>query len=256
MRLPSSPTVALAVGIAGSGAANVAWTYELGPVRIAAGLFATALVPISLHLWPRVPVTGGWTRAIRAIVMTYICLAAAVVNLAHSSLLLTTDLSIPRSSAEEAWLAILLITAVEAVMVMATLAKRTRPAVSQEQAVALLVAVGRLISEQPATSGRQTSRRTSRQQSPDTSAGQGEPGPDTPGETASDTSTPDGKTGGRKPKRTLSAVPNTDRFADFEQWVQTLDERPSGKQIRDRYGCGYAKSQELLASLDDEEEAS
>jgi hypothetical protein len=255
MRLPSSSTVALSVGILGSGAANVAWTYELGPVRIAAGLFATALVPISLHLWPRVPVTGGWTRAIRAIVMTYICLAAAVVNLAHSSLLLTTDLSVPRSATEEPWLAILLITAVEAVMVMATLAKRTRPAMSKEQAVALLVAVGRLISEQPATASRQTSRRTSRQQTADTTVGAGGTAPDTPTGTAPDTPDSEQKTTNRKPKRTLSAVPSTDRFADFEQWVQTLGERPSGKQIRDRYGCGYTKSQELLESLDDEEEA-
>lgn len=58
-----------------------------------------------------------------------------------------------------------------------------------------------------------------------------------------------------KPKRALSAVPNSDRFADFPEWARKLEQPPSGKQIRDHYGCGYAKAQELLASLDDEEEA-
>jgi hypothetical protein len=73
--------------------------------------------------------------------------------------------------------------------------------------------------------------------------------------TVSDTPTQERRTPTRKPKRALSAVPNTDRFADFPEWAKSLEQPPSGKQIRDRYGCGYTKSQELLASLDDEEEA-
>lgn len=145
-KFPSSSTLALAVGALGSGAANVAWTWELGPVRVAAGVFATALVPISLHMWPRVPVTGRPTKVIRALVMGYICLAAALVNLAHSAQLLTVDLNMPRSHTEDVWLAILLITAVEAVMVMATLAKRApkpKPAVTAEQ-LALVLAVAQM----------------------------------------------------------------------------------------------------------------
>lgn len=145
-KFPSSSTLALAVGALGSGAANVAWTWELGPVRVAAGVFATALVPISLHMWPRVPVTGRPTKVIRALVMGYICLAAALVNLAHSAQLLTVDLNMPRAHTEDVWLAILLITAVEAVMVMATLAKRapkTKPAVSAEQ-LSLVLAVAQM----------------------------------------------------------------------------------------------------------------
>lgn len=55
--------------------------------------------------------------------------------------------------------------------------------------------------------------------------------------------------------RRLSAVPNSDKFADFEAWTAELGQRPSGKQIRDRYGCGYTKAQELLASLDETKEA-
>ena len=165
MRMPSSPTLALAVGALGSGAANVAWTWELGPVRVVAGLFATALVPISLHLWPRVPITGRVTRVVRALVMTYICLAAAAVNLAHSVQLLTspsghdnlnTGLAVHAVPAvgsatsdpagENIVLAVLLITAIEAVMVMATLARRKPAArrVSTEQQVAMLIAVAQL----------------------------------------------------------------------------------------------------------------
>lgn len=145
-KFPSSSTLALAVGALGSGAANVAWTWELGPVRVAAGVFATALVPISLHMWPRVPVTGRPTKVIRALAMGYICLAAALVNLAHSAQLLTVDLNMPRAHTEDVWLAILLITAVEAVMVMATLAKRApkpKPAVTAEQ-LALVLAVAQM----------------------------------------------------------------------------------------------------------------
>jgi hypothetical protein len=59
---------------------------------------------------------------------------------------------------------------------------------------------------------------------------------------------------GQKSRRRLSAVPNSDKFADFEAWAAELGQRPSGKQIRDRYGCGYTKAQELLASLDDDKE--
>lgn len=156
----SSSTLALAVGVLGSAAANVAWTYQLGPVRVAAGLFATALVPVSLHLWPHVAVTGWFTRVIRALVMTYICLAAAVVNLAHSALLLTTDLAQPRPATEEFWLAVLLITAVEAVMVMATLAKRTRPvAKATPEQVALLVTLTRLANTKPRVAPKTQPRR-------------------------------------------------------------------------------------------------
>jgi Vesicle coat complex COPII, subunit SEC24/subunit SFB2/subunit SFB3 len=162
-RRPSAATVALAVGALGSGAANVAWTWELGPVRVVAGLFATALVPVSLHLWPRVPITGVWTRIIRALVMGYICVAAAIVNLAHSAQLLTTDPAAPRPVAEDLRLAILLITAVEGVMVMATLAKRRRPeqpaaAQVSSHTVAALVTVARLA--QQAQQQRPTARRT------------------------------------------------------------------------------------------------
>lgn len=163
----ASSTLALAVGVLGSGAANVAWTWELGPVRVVAGLFATALVPISLHLWPRVPVTGKPTRAIRAVVMTYICLAAALVNLAHSAQLLTTDPGMPRPAMEDMVLAVLLITAVEAVMVMATLAKRPpkaqAPAVSVEQ-LALVFAVTQMagaVKPAPKTRPRRDERPTS-----------------------------------------------------------------------------------------------
>lgn len=146
--IPSSSTLALTVGVLGSGAANVAWTYDLGPVRVVAGLFATALVPISLHLWPRVPVTGEFTRVVRALVMSYICVAAAVVNLAHSARLLTTDPAVVHPPAEDVLLAVLLITAVEGVMVMATLAKRAKPApqtaAPSVDMVAALVTVARL----------------------------------------------------------------------------------------------------------------
>lgn len=136
MRCPSTPTLALTVGALGSGAAQVAWNWPLGPVHVVAGIFATALVPIGLHLWPRVPITGRWTRAIRALVMTYISLAAAGVNLVHATWLLTdfepvtelrvegTITRIDHAATMNTVLAVLLITAVEAFMVMASLARR------------------------------------------------------------------------------------------------------------------------------------
>ena len=117
----SSPTVALAVGAVASGASNIAWTAPHGPVRVAAGIFATLLVPTALMLWPRVPITGRWTRAIRAAVMAYICAAAAAVNLSHAVLLLTDA---PNPAAEHLILAVALVTAIEALMVMASLARR------------------------------------------------------------------------------------------------------------------------------------
>jgi hypothetical protein len=119
----TSPNVALTVGVLASGAANVAWAASDGSARIAAGVFATVLVPVSLHLWPRVPITGPWTRAIRAVVMTVICGAAAVVNLTHAVRLLV-------AYGEEWWLSVLLVLAVEAVVVMASLARR-QPVKSQ-----------------------------------------------------------------------------------------------------------------------------
>lgn len=124
-RVLDSSLVALMVGALGSAAANTAWTWSAGPVRVIAGLFTTALVPCAMHLWPRVPVTGWPTRFLRGLVMTYICGAAAVVNLAHAVLLLTDHVN---ARAENLWLAVLAITAVEALMVMASLARRTRPA--------------------------------------------------------------------------------------------------------------------------------
>lgn len=125
MKRPNAATVALAVGALGSAAANTAWTWQAGPVRVVAGCFTTALVPVAMHLWPRVPVTGWPTRVLRGLVMTYICAAAAVVNLAHAVLLLTDARS---ERAEIMVLAVLSITAIEALMVMASLARRTRPA--------------------------------------------------------------------------------------------------------------------------------
>lgn len=125
-----SPEIALIVGMVGSAAANTAWTWDHGLVRVIAGLFATALVPVGMHLWPRVPVTGGWSRFMRAAVMSYICGAAAVVNLVHAVWLLTGHETWRDN--ENTLLAFLLITAVEAVMVMASLARR-RPVEQAEQ---------------------------------------------------------------------------------------------------------------------------
>lgn len=131
MKRLDSPLVALVVGAAGSAAANTAWTWQAGPVRVIAGLFTTALVPVAMHLWPQVPVTGWITRGLRFAAMSYICGAAAVVNLAHAVLLLTDHVNV---RAEKLWLAVLSITAVEALMVMASLARRT-PAVLPSYAV-------------------------------------------------------------------------------------------------------------------------
>lgn len=130
---PASPTVALAVGVLASGAANAQWAYDHGGdhVSYAAGAFATLLAPTAIHLWPRVPLAGElrlpyWKgkhltlpvwRLIRAQVMTLICAAAAFVNLTHAVEVLTHR--------GWAWLtAGGLILAVETIVVMASLARR------------------------------------------------------------------------------------------------------------------------------------
>lgn len=129
-RIPT-PTLALIVGALGSGAAQVAWNLPRDGVHVVAGIFATLLVPTSVHLFPRIAVTGFWTRAIRIVVMTYICGAAAAVNLWHAALLLTQnkvgDKFAPLTEGQaqvETVAAVLLVTAVEALMVMASLARR------------------------------------------------------------------------------------------------------------------------------------
>lgn len=127
----SSAHLALLVGLLGSVAANTAWSWEHGPVRVVAGVFATALVPVGMHLWPRIPVTGKWSRLVRLVAMAYICGAAAVVNLVHAVWLLVGH--VPAQAGEHPVLAFLLVTAIESVMVMASLALRkparvTRPA--------------------------------------------------------------------------------------------------------------------------------
>lgn len=147
VKRPDSGLVALTVGMLGSGAANVTWAWSAGPVHVVAGIFATALVPTSLHLWPRVPIASERTRWIRAGVMSYICAAAAGVNLIHATWLLTDYrpmdtfilesrvVEVPAQAASwvEIVMAVLLITAVEAVMVMASLARRATPAQTKRQ---------------------------------------------------------------------------------------------------------------------------
>jgi len=120
VKRPDSALVALTVGAAGSAAANVVWTWG-DPVRVVAGLFTTALVPVSLHFWPRVPVHGWGSRGLRAAIMSLVCAAAAGVNLVHAVMLLV-------SRGESLWLAVPTVAAIELVVVMASLARR-RPGV-------------------------------------------------------------------------------------------------------------------------------
>lgn len=91
------PLVVLAVGFTFSAAANVAWSWNGGPIRVLGGLLASLALPGAIHMWPRIPVHGTVTwrgrdwplrRAVRAVVMTLIATLAAVTTFAHASQLL------------------------------------------------------------------------------------------------------------------------------------------------------------------------
>lgn len=89
--------VVLTVGFAFSLAANVAWSWDGGPVRVLGGALASLALPGAIHLHPRIPTAGTWTvrrrtvpvmRVVRAVVMTAIAVLAAVTTLAHAASLL------------------------------------------------------------------------------------------------------------------------------------------------------------------------
>lgn len=91
------PLVVLAVGFTFSLAANVAWSWDGGPVRVLGGALASLALPGAIHLWPRIPTAGTWRyrgrewpvmRIVRAVVTTAIALLAAVTTLTHAASLL------------------------------------------------------------------------------------------------------------------------------------------------------------------------
>jgi hypothetical protein len=91
------PLVVLIVGFTFSAAANIAWSWDGGPIRVLGGLLASLALPGAIHMWPRIPVHGTWhwrnrewplRRVVRAVVMTLIASLAAVTTFAHASALL------------------------------------------------------------------------------------------------------------------------------------------------------------------------
>ena len=111
---------ALAVGMLVSALMQIAYSWPHGWVRLIAGLAAVAVVPGGMHLWPHIPITGRWTRAWRAIAMSVIVGCAMWVNGAHGVSLLV-------GRGEQLPLAVMLVVAIEALMVMASLATRAHP---------------------------------------------------------------------------------------------------------------------------------
>ena len=124
------PLAVLLVGFGFSLVANMASTWDSGPIRVLGGALASLALPASIHLWPRVPTHGAWTatwrgaerqvparRIVRAAVMTLIATLAAVTTFHHVSQLLVQN-------GETPFLAMAYPIVSELVVVMAALAHR------------------------------------------------------------------------------------------------------------------------------------
>lgn len=85
-----SPRLLLATALGFTLVFNVVWasiggvTTPEGVLSVAAAAGCTLIVPAALHLWPQVPAPTWWLRSIRAVVMTGICVSAAITSFSHS----------------------------------------------------------------------------------------------------------------------------------------------------------------------------
>lgn len=79
-----SPLVLLLGSLAFSLAFNVAWAWGTTPLSVIAAAACTLIVPAALHLWPQIPANTWLVRAVRALVMTGICAAAAITSFLHA----------------------------------------------------------------------------------------------------------------------------------------------------------------------------
>lgn len=85
-----SPRLLLLVSLGFSLAFNIVWACSRGVataggvLSVAAAAACTLIVPAGLHLWPQIPAPTWSLRALRAVVMTGICVSAAITSFSHS----------------------------------------------------------------------------------------------------------------------------------------------------------------------------
>lgn len=219
-----SPLVLLLGSLAFSLAFNVAWAWGTHPLSVVAAAACTLIVPAALHLWHQVPAHTWPRRAVRALVMTGICTAAAITSFQHAVEVLSaagwTDLA--------AWS---VTGGAELLTTLSTMALRAptpdRPAKVRTRHVQT-----------------RTAARTPRADTPV------RPGPDSGVHTTTGMSAgmPAASTSDRP--RPLSAA-RAERSERFHAWVATLPERPSEYQVRKHFRCRQSVAQDLLAELDD-----
>lgn len=208
-----TPLLLLLGSLAFSLAFNVAWAWGGAVLSVIAAAACTLIVPAGLHLWPQIPASSWELRALRALVMTGICTAAAVSSFSHA-------VSVLLASGWTEFTAWSVTGGAELLVALSTMALRTP--VQERAAEAVPVDV-----QQPVQAAVQT--------------------PDTPDQTPyrrpvqAPTDTP----------RQLSAV-DPDRSTRFHAWASTLPERPTEYAVRKEFGCRQSVAKALLAELDED----
>lgn len=220
-----SPLVLLIGSLGFSLAFNIAWAWG-GPVlSVVAAAACTLIVPAGLHLWPMIPANSWSVRALRALVMTGICAAAAYTSFSHAvSVLLAAEWT-----EMAAW--------------------------SVTGGAELLVALSTMAVRAPVRdrSGKVRPRRVQRPAAPRADAPV-QPRPDRAvhtSDTAADTPADRPSAANPDRPRRLSAA-REERSVRFHAWVATLPERPTEYQVRKEMGCRQSVAQDLLAELDEE----
>lgn len=84
---PNVARHALALGVVGSLAFNVAWAWP-SPILVGVGVLMAFTLPIAVSLWRASGHVTGWARTERALIMGFIAFGAATYTAVHATLLL------------------------------------------------------------------------------------------------------------------------------------------------------------------------
>lgn len=241
-----SPRILLAGSLAFSLLFNLVWATRSGVqnpadwLSIGAAVACTLIVPAGLGLWPQIPAKGFWARAFRALLMLGISAAAAVTSFSHS-------VDVLLSAYWSWWTAGAVTAGIELLVALSTMALRASGQVAEQAAADSKKTLEQALSD-TITNSEQALFEAMRT---------GEQATEHPVEQTTNTPVPGrsnlSPTGPNRPTTTrdnpvrkLSAV-HPDRSEDFRDWVSGLKEFPSGKAIRDRYGIGYGKANDMVA---------
>lgn len=245
-----SPRVLLAGSLAFSLLFNLVWAFRdgvdtpAGWLSVGAAVACTLIVPAGLGLWPQIPARGAWARFFRAVLMLGISAAAAVTSFSHS-------VDVLRSVGWTDWTAGAVTAGIELLVALSTMALRAAEQVTGQAEADRTKVLEQALSDALAKSEQGLS---------DSLRGGGQ-GTEQPDEQPANTPVPTrpnlSQTGPDRPDTpgdsTVHELANThpDRLSDFRKW---MSERggvmPSGKAIRDRYGCGYAAATNLVKAYE------